>query len=71
MAAVVWLDSAGVAAMLSLAPRQVRERVALLPGFPEPMRITGVGRGPGHPRWRSDEVLAWAERQRQQSKRRE
>ena len=56
----VWLDAAGVGALLSLAPRVVREKVALLPGFPVPMRIAGVG----HPRWRKDEVLEWAEQQR-------
>lgn len=62
-----WLDAKGVAEFLSLAPRVVRERVALMPGFPAPMRIGGVG----HPRWREDEVAEWAERQRQMTAGRE
>lgn len=57
-----WLDAKGIGALLSLSPRVVRERIALSPGFPTPMRINGVG----HPRWREDEVQEWAERQRQQ-----
>ena len=56
-----WLDAKGVADLLSLGPRQVRERLALRPDFPKPLRIGGTG----HPRWRSDEVLEWAERARQ------
>ena len=60
---IVWLDAAGIGTILSLTPRVVRERVALMPGFPVPMRIAGVG----HPRWRRDEVLEWAEQQRQRA----
>lgn len=58
-----WLDAAGIGALLSLSSRHVRERLALRPDFPRPLRIAGVG----HPRWREDEVLEWAERQRQRA----
>ncbi len=58
-----WLDAAGVGALLSLSSRQVRERLALRQDFPQPLRIAGVG----HPRWREDEVLEWAERERQRA----
>lgn len=43
--------------------RQFRERIALLPGFPDPLRIGGAG----HPRWRQDELAEWAERERQRA----
>lgn len=62
-----WLDAAGIGALLSLSSRQVRERLALRPDFPRPLRIAGVG----HPRWREDEVLEWAERERQRTAGRE
>lgn len=62
-----WLDAAGIGALLSLSSRQVRERLALRPDFPRPLRIAGVG----HPRWREDEVLEWAERERQRAAGRE
>lgn len=58
-----WLDAQSAAALLSVSTRTLRERWALLPGFPAPMRVGGVGR----PRWRQDELLEWAERQRQQT----
>lgn len=56
-----WLTAQGIGVLLSLSARQVRERIALRPDFPKPLRIAGVG----HPRWREDEVLEWAERERQ------
>lgn len=62
-----WLDAAGIGALLSVSSRQVRERLALRPDFPRPLRIAGVG----HPRWREDEVLEWAEKERQRQTGRE
>lgn len=56
-----WLDAAGVGKLLSLSTRVVRERLAARVDFPRPLRIDGVG----HPRWRRDEVLEWAEKERQ------
>lgn len=57
----MWLDAEGVGLILSLSARVVRERIALIPGFPVPLRIGGAG----HPRWRRDEVEEWAEKERQ------
>lgn len=51
-----WLDADGVASMLCLKPRYVRERLSLRPDFPAPMRIDGSG----HPRWLASEVQSWA-----------
>ncbi len=62
-----WLDAAGIGALLSVSSRQVRERLALRPDFPRPLRIAGVG----HPRWREDEVQEWAEKERQRQNGRE
>ncbi len=61
-----WLNTAGVAERLGTSPRQVRERLALRPGFPVAMRPGGTG----HPRWRVDEIDAWAEEQRTRGGRR-
>lgn len=55
-----WLDAKAVGKMLSYDVRVVRERIACRPDFPRPMRIDGAG----YPRWREDEVAAWAEVQR-------
>ncbi len=62
-----WLDASGVAEMLSVSPRYVRERLALRPDFPRPLRIQRIG----HPRWREDEVIEWAEKERQRQNGRE
>jgi len=53
-----WLDATGVAALLSVSPRTVLERLARRADFPAPIRF-------GHPRWKASEVLEWAEQQRQ------
>lgn len=63
MTTATWLDASAAAALLSVSPRTLCERWALRPDFPVPMRVGGVGR----PRWRQDELLEWAERQRQQN----
>lgn len=55
-----WLDAAGVGQMIGHTARQVRERIALRPDFPRPVRIGGTG----HPRWNAAEVDAWMRRQR-------
>lgn len=43
MTAPAWLDAAAAAALLSVSTRTFRERWALLPGFPAPMRVGGIG----------------------------
>jgi hypothetical protein len=67
MTDVRWIDAEAVAEYLGYYDRdgnpnarQIRERIALLPDFPKPMRVGTRG----HPRWRSDEVARWAEQQR-------
>lgn len=55
-----WLDPAAAAAYLSIGKRQFLERIAVLPGFPTPLRV-------GHPRWKASEVAEWAEVQRRRS----
>lgn len=60
---MTWLTAEGVGKMLSMPARAIRERVALLPNFPKPLRIDGTG----HPRWREDEVARWAELERQRT----
>jgi len=53
-----WLDAAGVAAMLSVSTRTVREQFARRPDFPVPLKV-------GPPRWKASEIMEWAEHQRQ------
>jgi predicted DNA-binding transcriptional regulator AlpA len=60
---ITWLDAASVGRLLCLSTRVVRERLALRADWPKPLRIGGVG----HPRWRKDEVLEWAEKERQRN----
>ena len=57
-----WLDSEGVAALLSQEKRYVLERLAPRPDFPKPLRE-------GQPRWKASEVLEWAEQRRRADKR--
>jgi predicted DNA-binding transcriptional regulator AlpA len=64
---VNWLSASAIGELLDMTPRQVRERIALRPDFPRPLRIGGVG----HPRWREDEVQEWIERERQRTTGRE
>lgn len=52
-----WLDPESAAALLSVTKRHFLERLAPLPGFPQPLRV-------GHPRWKASEILEWAESER-------
>ena len=54
-------DAETIGAYLKLSPRQVLERVAIRPDFPNQIRIPTEGKGRGHPRWRAAEVIKWAE----------
>lgn len=60
-----YCDANEVARLLGYrSGRQITERVSRVAGFPVPVRFpTGAG-GLGHPRWRDDELIAWAEAQR-------
>ena len=56
-----WLTADGVGKMLGGRDgRQVRERIACTPEFPQPLRINGSR----HPLWRAHEVAEWANRER-------
>jgi len=50
----MFLTAAAVAELLDVTERQVRERLACRPDFPEAIRKPGVG-----VRWDRDEVVAW------------
>ncbi|HDR9153841.1 TPA: hypothetical protein QDB05_000261 [Burkholderia vietnamiensis] len=39
----------------------VRERIASLPGFPEPIRLPSGDGGRSFPRWKAAQVIAWVE----------
>lgn len=54
-----WLTAAEVGKMIGRTARQVRERIALRPDFPRPVRIEERA----HPRWVEAEVRAWMARQ--------
>ncbi len=60
-----YLSADQVAEMLGYkSGRQIVERIAKLPGFPVPVRFPTANGGAGHPRWKSDEIVAWADSQR-------
>lgn len=50
-----------IAAYLSVGRRTAAEKIVMLPGFPQPIRLPVVSGGRGHPRWKAAEVMAWAE----------
>lgn len=57
-----YISADQVAHLLSYASgRQITERIARLPGFPVPVRFPTASGGIGQPRWREDEIIAWAE----------
>lgn len=62
-----WLNAKEAAAKMQRTPRQFRERIALLPGFPAPFRPGGTG----HPLWREDLIDEWMEKGRKAQSRRE
>ena len=47
-------------AYLGVSRRQVAERLALMAGFPRAIRIVVPGASRARPRWKADEVVAWA-----------
>jgi predicted DNA-binding transcriptional regulator AlpA len=63
MATYQWWDAGAVAAFLAVGARQVVERMQFREGFPKPLRV-GTARNYVY-RWRSDEIAAWAELERQ------
>lgn len=51
-----------IADYLKVGARQVLERYAPLPSFPRAIRLPTPDGSKGQPRWKADEVIAWAER---------
>lgn len=59
LAVDLW-DIATIAQYLKREPQVVRERIAVLPSFPQPIRLPAV-KGRAHPLYKATEVIAWAE----------
>jgi hypothetical protein len=57
---LLW-STADIGAYLRRPVQVVRERVVVVPGFPEAIRLPNFGGGKAHPRWKASEVVAWAE----------
>jgi len=52
-------DTETVATYMNVKPRQVTERYAIMPGFPQAIRLPTPTGGRGHPMWRAVEIIAW------------
>jgi predicted DNA-binding transcriptional regulator AlpA len=50
----LYLDAAGVAAVLSFSYKHTRDKIVHLPDFPAPLRM-----GDGHARWLRSDVIKW------------
>lgn len=59
LAVDLW-DIATIGQYLKREPQVVRERIAVLPSFPRPIRLPAQ-RGRAHPLYKATEVIAWAE----------
>lgn len=57
---LLW-STAEIGEYLRRPAQVVRERVVIVPGFPEAIRLPNFGGGKAHPRWKASEVVAWAE----------
>ncbi len=55
-------DSETIASYLKKSSRQVRERYAVMPGFPQAIRLPSGGTEKSHPLWKASEVIRWAEK---------
>jgi len=55
-----------IAAFLQVSPRQVLERYAPMPGFPQAIRLPSVSAKKGHPRWKAEEIIDWVNRHQEQ-----
>lgn len=61
-------DSEHIGAYLKRDARQVTERYAPLPDFPKAYRLPTPGGGRGQPLWRACEIIEWAEKYREKSR---
>lgn len=55
-------SSKEIAAYLKKSEREVIERVVVVPGFPQAIRLPTLRGSKSHPRWKAIEVIEWAER---------
>lgn len=53
-------DIATIAQYLKRDTQVVRERIAVVPSFPRPIRLPAV-KGRAHPLYKAAEIIAWAE----------
>lgn len=49
---------------LRVCKRHFTERIAVLPGFPAPIRIPTLTGGLGNSRYKKDEFISWVENQK-------
>ena len=61
-------SAAEIAAYLKISPRQVTERMVLIPSFPRAIRLPAFGGGRSRPRWKGAEVVAWVERHQEKKR---
>lgn len=57
-----------IAAYLSCSVSQVSQRFACLPDFPRPICLPSDGPRSAHPRWKPEEVKAWADKYQQKKR---
>lgn len=53
-------SSKEIAAYLKRDIRVVREKICIMPGFPQAIRIPSPSGGKGHPLWKAAEIIDWA-----------
>jgi hypothetical protein len=55
----LWTPHDG-AMFFQVSVKHFSDRIASLPGFPDPIRVPSRRGGVGHPRWVPEEVIEWA-----------
>lgn len=58
-------DADTIATYLMVTPRQVTERIVVMPDFPNAIRLPTITGSKGHPRWKAVEVIAWVHQYRE------
>lgn len=51
-----------VAAYMKVSVRQVRERFAVVPGFPQAIRFPSGGKKIGYPKYYGEQIIAWVKK---------
>lgn len=62
-------DASRIGEFLKVGSRQVLERYAPLPNFPRAIRLPTPSGGKGQPLWKAVEVIAWAEKFKENDRR--